>query len=497
MPYGLDGGTVENVLIDPQNSDVLYAGTWGNGIFKSTDAGESWTAINEGLRSAYIYEVAIDPFDSQHLLASVYETGIDQSFDGGATWDATDGFPPYAVAYSIDFNPVDSSIVYAALREATIYDSSGNAVWWPGGVWKSTNGGGEWFDAGKNNGLIEDYIYDLAIDPQHPDTIYTANHKTGVYKTTNGGGHWDNVSSNLVHKDIRGIQVDPYNSNRIYAGIWDGYGFSYSTNGGESWVSVSSTNAQDMYVYEVQVDPKHPSSVYLTTSTGVYICENPSSGSTCPLVSDSGKFIFDVALDINGPAYSNGKTQNIYTGIQYNALHKSEDAGASFDPAYKGIRANIIQSMVIDPSNSDLQYVSSYGRGLFRTTDGGVNWTALHYTLGLKWINEIAFRPGVSDAVYVGDKYGGLYFTQDGGTSWVNGSTGISREALDRTEESGDQTDQAFGPYDWMDPVDYQDLMDAQPSAALDRATYPNVTAIGFDKDNNAYNVCRLRRQRH
>ncbi len=169
-----------------------------------------------------------------------------------------------------------------------------------------------------------------------------------------------------MHEDIRGIQVDPIN-HRVNAGLWDGYGYTYSANGGESWVNVYWTNSKDLYVYEVQIDPNHPSSVYLTTSTGVYICENPSSEWCCSLVSDNGKFIFDVALDVNGPAFSTGKTKNIYTGIQYNAIHKSVDGGHSFDPIYKGIRANIIKSILIDPDNPDIQYLSSSGRGLFKS----------------------------------------------------------------------------------------------------------------------------------
>jgi hypothetical protein len=479
---GLDGGTVVNVIVDPSDPDTLYAGTWGNGIYKSTDAGANWIHIVEGLRSPYIYEIAVDPHDSQHLLASVYEQGIDQSFDGGATWSSVSGFVGYFVAYSIDFDPVDSNNVYAAMREETIYDSSGNAVWWPGGVWKSTDGGGAWVDS--SSGITEDYIYDLAIDPNDPDTIYTANHKTGVYKTEDGGENWVKRSSGLIHQDIRDIQVNPVNG-RVYAGLWDGYGFAYSIDGGNYWISNSWSINNDLYVFDIQSDPKQPDSVYLATSNGAYLCDSPTSGSSCSIMANSGEFVWDLALDINGPTAANGRTMNMYTGIQYFGLYKSADGGVDFDPSYQGIRANVVKSVMVNPVNPDIQFVSAYNRGLFRTLDGGVTWKPLHDVLALEFINDIAARPGSVEAVYIGDSYGGIQFSLDNGNTWVSGNSGLSRSVDDEIITS-DVASSGGGidpdAYGWMDPVDLQDLIDAVgviPTA--DRASSADVETIGFD----------------
>ena len=480
--YGLDGGTVENVIVDPNNSNIVYAGTWGNGIYKSVNAGATWTHIADGLRSAYIYEIAIDPFDSNHLLASVYEHGIDQSFDGGQTWAAAGGFETgYFVAYSIDFDPVNSNNVYAAIRVETIYDSYGNAVWWPGGVWKSTNGGSNWVE--KSDGITEDYIYDLAIDPRNPQIIYTANHKTGVFMTMDGGAHWTKRSSGLVHEDIRGIQVNPVNG-RIYAGLWDGYGFAYSDNSGYSWVNVGWSNSQDLYVYEIQYDPYQPSNVYLTTSNGLYFCVNPSSGSSCSLIANNGRFVFDLALDLNASAAPNGRTEVLYTGLQHFGLHKSIDGGRKFKPNYEGIRANIIWSVAIDPTNTDVQFASASNRGLFRTLDGGNSWTPLHEVIDASFINEIALNPDSSDYVYVGDSYDGILFSNNNGGLWLSGNTGLSRSDSGETGETEPMvTSSGIDPkdYEWMDPVDLQDLIDALGTTTTDRSSSASVMTIGFD----------------
>jgi photosystem II stability/assembly factor-like uncharacterized protein len=479
--YGLDGGTVENVIVDPNNSNIVYAGTWGNGIYKWDDDIGAWTHIADGLRSAYIYEIAIDPFDSNHLLASVYEHGIDQSFDGGQTWAAVSGFPEYAVAYSIDFDPVNSQNVYAAIRVETIYDSYGNAVWWPGGVWKSIDGGSNWEE--KSNGITEDYIYDLAIDPRNPQVIYTANHKTGVFRTTDGGENWVKKSNGLVHQDIRGIQVNPVNG-RVYAGLWDSYGFAYSTNNGDSWVNNGWSNSQDLYVYEIQYDPYQPSNVYLTTSNGVYFCVSPSSGSSCSLMANSGRFVFDLALDLNASAATNGRTGVLYTGLQHFGLHKSDDGGAKFVAEYEGIRANIIKAVMVDPSNPNLQFASSSNRGLFRTRDGGVTWQPLHDVLSLNQINEIVIDPLAFDIVYIADKYGGIKYTLNEGDTWGSVNSGFIRsESSDEIGTDPTGSPNAIDPsdYEWMDPVDLQDLIDAVGSIETDRASAANVSTIGFD----------------
>ncbi len=173
------------MIVDPYDSNIIYAGTWEM-LYTKVLTQVNLDSYYWGLRSPYIYEIAIDPLNSDHLLASVYENGIDQSFDGGNTWSPVAGFDGYSVVYSIDFDssislsePTRSGTVYAAVRQETIILPTGNI--YPGGVWKSIDGGDSWGEVtNKDNGFYEeDYIYDLAIDPNHPSTIYTANHRTG------------------------------------------------------------------------------------------------------------------------------------------------------------------------------------------------------------------------------------------------------------------------------------------------------------------------------
>jgi ligand-binding sensor domain-containing protein len=126
VPIGPYGGSVHALVIKPQAPDTLYAGT-DNGVFKSTNGGTNWTAINSGLTDTGVSALAIDP----------------QTPD-------------------------------------TLYAGTSN-----GGVFKSTNGGMNW--TAINTGLTNTHVNALAIDPQTPDILYAGTNGDGVFKSTNGG----------------------------------------------------------------------------------------------------------------------------------------------------------------------------------------------------------------------------------------------------------------------------------------------------------------------
>jgi len=483
MFRGMNGGTVECIAIDPKNSDVIYAGTWGNGIYKSKDGGQNWSKINQNLKSPYIYDIAIDPQNSQHILASVYKQGVNQSFNGGKTWRRTTGIPKGAVIYTIDFHPQNSSIVFIGLREPTITYPNGTKDY-PGGVFKSLDGGSTWVR--KSGGLPYDYVYDLGIDPNNPDVIYTAMHDTGVYKTTDGGENWSSMNGTLPPDDIdiRSVDINPVNS-KVYIAHWDGDGFSYSDDGGFNWVRVASTDASNMFVYEVLVDQNHPSMVYLVTAAGIYSCENPTAKSTCSLVSYGGQFVFDLALDINGPLNSLGMTRNMYAGLQNFGIFKSLDVGVSFEEKNKGIQANIINSIFIDPVNPSTQYASSLGRGLYKSQNNGRSWHPINTGLTDRFVNSITSNPENPELLYAGTQNNGIFISNNGGINWSQSNNGLSG----LKSEKGVQKDfDVVGEqvYDWMDPIDRESLEVINPDQkSIPSPSYLNITTFSFDPENS------------
>ena len=171
---------VSALVIDPAAPATLYAGT-RNGVFKSTDGGGNWVAVNTGLRDMLpISALAIDPAMSTTLYA-------------GSEW---------------------------------------------GGVYKSTNGGGNWVAV--NTGLPDYQVNDLAIDPAAPTTLYAGTAGGGVFKSTDGGGSWSAANTGLPDMTMTGVSalaIDPATHTTLYAGT--GTGAFKSTDGARvGWRSI-------------------------------------------------------------------------------------------------------------------------------------------------------------------------------------------------------------------------------------------------------------------
>jgi len=453
---GPDGGTVTSIEIDPTNSSVIYAGTWGHGIYKSENGGSDWTHYSDGFRAGFVFDLAIDPENPQHLLASAYRYGAYESFNGGRTWQKTTGMPEETVVYSFAFHPEDSDIVYAAVRLETIYNPSPH---YPGAVYKSTNGGSHWIK--QDYGLPDDYVYDVAIDPNNPDILYTAMHVTGVYKSVNGGANWFSVNNNIHYRDVRSLAINPHNST-VYAGMYDGKGVAYSTNGGASWSTINNSVYQNLYVYKLQLDPSNYKSLFLNTPDGLYRCKDtlyPHSQTGCVRIAHDDRFVFALALDRTS-ASGTGDVQTIYTGLRTYGIHKSSKGGQNFAASYSGLKANVILSVLNDPESQGILYASVLGRGVFKSFDSGQTWQSIQKGIPSQNINHLTFSPGNSQVIYAATQADGIYISTDGGNNWSASNTGIAqiKNAAFDSARWHDAASFRHPSFSWMDQADIDAL---------------------------------------
>ena len=113
---GPEGGTIYALAIDPATPATLYAGTWGGGVFKSTNGGGNWSAVNTGLTNTTVRALAIDPVTPATLYAGTDGGGVFKSTNGGANWSAanTGLTDTYVRALAID--PVTPATLYAGTR---------------------------------------------------------------------------------------------------------------------------------------------------------------------------------------------------------------------------------------------------------------------------------------------------------------------------------------------------------------------------------------------
>ena len=187
---GPEGGTFTAVVVDPKDSSIIYLGTYGAGVYKSSDGGNSWTQKINGLANPLIQSLAISPQNSAILYAGTYNSGIYKSTDGGNSWaNANAGVSGSLIVYDVEVDPSNPANVYFASRK------SGSLV---GQVYKSTNAGLSWnlIFSGENLGT-GDYFYDIDVDPSDSNILYLAAHEHGFYKSTSAGASFTTINNGI------------------------------------------------------------------------------------------------------------------------------------------------------------------------------------------------------------------------------------------------------------------------------------------------------------
>jgi photosystem II stability/assembly factor-like uncharacterized protein len=251
---GPEGGWILALAVDPANRATLYAGNdWGisgtdGGIFKSTDAGRSWTAIHAGLEAGPVRVLAIDPSAPATLYAGA-SGGAFKSTNGGLSW----------TAINTGLSSLVSALVVDPSAPATLYAGTTGA-----GVFKSTNAGGSW--TAINTGLprwalLGISIEALAIDPSAPATLYTITLLDGVFRSTNAGASWTAINTGLPD-GVSALAIDPAAPATLYAGTRSGV--FKSTNAGGNWTAIN-TALNDPYVSVLAIAPSAPETLYVAT----------------------------------------------------------------------------------------------------------------------------------------------------------------------------------------------------------------------------------------
>jgi len=419
---GPSGGNIENLVIDQVDPLIMYSGNWGSGVYKTIDGGAHWFISSNGITNPFIFSLAIDPVNHETIYAGTYGDGVFKSQDGGAHWTQfSNGLYMPSVVYVITIDKNNPGVIFAGTRnkDSGTFGFNGDYNSYGGGIFKSIDGGANWIHA--NIPANDDYVYDIEIDPKNSNTVYAAMHWTGVFKSTNGGATWLPKNSGLVHADslrTRGIEINPANSNYLYLGTWGTGCFYFSSNGGDSWeVRKTGLGGDDTKVYEITMDPKSPNTVYASTlDYGLFkTTDGGSHWASAGYLSS-----FHVTLVIH-PSNS----QVIFAGVKLTGLWKSINGGGSWVTSHNGIQANNIVSALNDPNNPETIYVSAYGNGLWKSIDNGHNWFSINSGLPDPYITTIVFRPGDPNTLYAGVRNNGIYISTNGGTSWASRNSGI------------------------------------------------------------------------
>ena len=291
---GPEGREATAIAVDLALADTLYAGT-DEGVFKSVDAGASWTPTN--LNEPFLTIDALVAAGPPTVLFAAGSFGVQRSEDGGEKWVvANHGFgSTYVQALVVD--PGDGRILYAGT-----YRPSGTL---PSGVFKTVDGGMKWNTTGLSN---SHEVSAIVVDPRDTDVVYAVDRQMLV-RSANGGATWSpverfrfgtagaltaagNATRSVVYVVIDGtvyrsadagrtwtggnagllgsvmrLAADPVVTSTVYAGTENG--IFKSTNDGERWARLEAGLAGEG-VADLVVDPRNPRVLHAATSAGVY-----------------------------------------------------------------------------------------------------------------------------------------------------------------------------------------------------------------------------------
>ncbi len=283
-------GRIADIHIVPEHPATWYVAVGSGGVWKTENAGTTWTSLFDGQGSYSIGALGADPSDPNRIWVGTGENhggrhngfgdGIYKSDDGGATWEKK----------GLDASEHISKIIVHPEDPDTLWVASQGPLWSPGGergVFKTTDGGETWtntLSSGEYTGAT-----DLLIDPRNPDRLYAAmwqHHRTvaayvgggpesGLWKSEDGGETWTELETGLPTDNMGkiGMAISPINPDVLYAaieldlregGIWK------SVDRGASWEKMSDTvsgGTGPHYYQELYASPHYFDRIYLVSNT--------------------------------------------------------------------------------------------------------------------------------------------------------------------------------------------------------------------------------------
>ncbi len=406
-PAGPDniGGRFSDIEWDPTDATIAYAGAATGGVFKSADGGASWTPIADALPNLNVGDLAIDPNDPETVWLGTGEpNGGHNNFPGG-------------------------------------------------GIYRSTDGGGNWSFMGLGGTAS---IGRVVVDPSNSQRVFVAaqgsyfgpNPERGLYRTTDGGASWQLVLTVNDSTGATDIVIDPTNPSRMMAATWErvrrpnggthlfgpSSGIWRSLNGGTTWTKLGAANGlpnpatQNVGRIGLALCPANPNTAYAVITNGnnvIGLWQSLDFG-TSWLNRDS-----DLEIQAGGGGFSWYFSQVRVAPNNCNRVYaldvtffRSEDGGLTFPIkyGYTGSPPDFHvdhHALAFHPANPNILLEGNDG-GINHSSDGGTNWTKIA-GLPVTQFYEIGLDPSDPSRLYGGTQDNGTLRTATGGVSdWEN-----------------------------------------------------------------------------
>jgi len=391
---GPPGGLGYDIRMQPDNPDIMYVTDAFAGFFKSTDGGESWFPINEGIEvspgaGTTAFCVTIDPHDYNTIWGGLQLSGhIYRSTDGGQTWERRDNGlifddHPRSVR-GITVDPNDPNVVYAGVEVGTGTVHRMELV--RGEVYKSTDAGLHWTRIWEGENLAR-YIW---VDPRDSNRIY--------------------VSTGLFDRDAANSDIPN--------GVWGGVGILRSTDGGQTWEVLGYDNGLGgLYVPSLFMHPDDPDTLVAAVTypadpggEGVYVTHD--GGDTWQKVLDADRQW--AGMDAVEIAVSD---TNVWYAAAESVAYRSDDGGATWQRFYMGTpdrEGGLPIDLQVDPRDPYRIFQNAYGGGNMMSEDGGETWVDASRGYTGARVERVLVLPGSGWTVLASN-----FRSDDGGASWT------------------------------------------------------------------------------
>jgi len=475
----ITGGRIDDFGVVESNPSIVYVATASGGLWKTTNNGVTWEPIFDEQTTSTIGDVTVAPSnpdivwvgtgEANNRQSSSWGDGVYKSEDAGKTWKNMGLRDTHHIG-RIVIHPTNADIVYVAAL---------GHLWGPNkerGLFKTTDGGKTWTNTkfiDENTGFV-----DVAIDPENPNTLYAAAYQrrrtswgfngggpgSALYKTTDAGESWVQLTNGLPDGTKGRIGIDIYRRNPsiVYATIEHKEGGIFrSEDKGLTWKKMSSTNPRPMYYSKIRIDPNNDqriwvlgASIHVSDDGGKtfrtdYVREihpdhhamwiNPANSNHMIVGGDGGihfsydrgqtwDFVntlplgqfYEIGFDMRKPYY-------IYGGTQDNASWGGPSAtwyslGITNDEWYAVAGGDGFYAQV-DPSDYNTIYAESQDGNLFRVDLKSGEKKSIRpepedqgEIYRFNWNSPILISPHNPKIVY----YGGnrLFWSRDRGDNW-------------------------------------------------------------------------------
>ena len=441
------------IAVADSNPGVVYVGTGestirpdqatGMGMYKSTDAGETWSYI--GLKETQdIAMIAVDPKNPDRVFAAamghVYgpnaERGIFRTLDGGKTWKKVLYVNEYTSGDDIEMDPSNPNVLYATLwQQQQAPWENGQFGGTDGGIFKSTDGGNTWAKLTKGLPDVQQAL--LRIAPSNPEILYAAvssgkgapDGEVTLYRSNDAGASWFTITkdprpaSRIGGGDLPTLAIDPKNPDIVYSDtpvLWK------STDGGKTWSGFRGAPGGDDY-QQTWINPNNPDIIAVNSDQGAIVTVN--GGKTwSSWYNQPTAAMYKVGIDNTWPYRVCGGQQDSGSACVLSRGNDGELTAHDWHPA--GIEE--YGGAAIDPLHPNLVYggsrsgVTRYDRDTGQIADvGPVSGSRPDYRTVRTM--PIMFSPVDPHRLYFASNT--VWQSDDGGQDWKSISPDLTRKA--------------------------------------------------------------------